>query len=372
MTDPRMTKLAKLLVNYSCEVKAGEKVYITTSGIPAEMNCELIKEICGKGAMPFNHISNTRIGRELSKNITKEQLEFQVKYDLPFMKEMDAYIGIRGYENDTEMSDVPHSQTEMINEILGSPVLNERVNNTKWVILRWPTPSMAQRANMSTEAFEDFYFDVCTLDYGKLRKAEEILIDRMNRADRVEIKGPGKTDISFSIKDIPAIGCWGDRNIPDGEVYTAPVRDSINGVIQFNCPTIYNGKPFDNVTLTFKDGKVIDADGSDREGINDILDSDEGARYVGEFSLGVNPKIDRPMRDILFDEKISGSIHLTPGRAYEEAWNGNDSKIHWDLVMIQTAPYGGGEIWFDGELIRKDGIFVPDYLTSLNPDKFDI
>lgn len=372
MLDPRMTKLARLLVNYSCEVKEGEKVYITTSGIPAEMNCELIKEISRKGGLFFNHIGNPRISREVSKNITKEQLEFQVKYDLAFMKEMDAYIGIRGYDNDTENADVPHSQTEMINEILGSPVLNERVNNTKWVILRWPTPAMAQRAGMSTEAFEDFYFDVCTLDYEKLKKAEQILIDRMDRTDRVHIKGPGKTDLSFSVKGIKSIGCFGDRNIPDGEVYTAPVRDSINGIIEFNCPTIYNGKPFDNIVLEFKDGKIINADGSDRQGINDILDSDEGARYIGEFSLGVNPKIDRPMRDILFDEKISGSIHLTPGRAYEEAWNGNDSKIHWDLVMIQTKEYGGGEIWFDDELIRKDGIFVPGYLQSLNPDNFKL
>lgn len=372
MLDSRMTKLAKLLVNYSCEVKKGEKVYITTQSIPAEMDCELIKEVYAQGGMPFHHKTDARISREINKGISKEQLEFKVGYDLPFMKDMDAYIAIRGYDNDVEMSDVPHSQTEMINEILGSPVLNERVNNTKWVILRWPTPSMAQRANMSTEAFEDFYFDVCTLDYNKLKEAEKLLIDVMNRTDKVRIVGPGKTDILFSIKDIPACGCWGDRNIPDGEVYTAPVRNSVNGLIEFNAPTIYNGKPFDNIILTFKDGKIIDATGSDTKGINDILDSDEGARYVGEFSLGVNPKIDRPMRDILFDEKISGSIHFTPGRAYEEAWNGNDSKIHWDLVMIQTKEYGGGEIYFDDVLIRKDGIFVIDELKPLNPENFKI
>ena len=294
------------------------------------------------------------------------------KEELDYMKEMDCFIAIRGSENDVECCDVPHEQNELISEILGTPVLNERVNNTKWVVLRWPNPSMAQRANMSTEAFEDFYFDVCTLDYEKLKKAEQVLIDRMNKADKVHILGPADTDLTFSIKDIPAVGCWGDRNIPDGEVYTAPVRDSINGIIQYNCPTIYNGKAFDNVRFEFKDGKIIDAKGSDTKGINDILNSDEGARFIGEFSLGVNPKIDRPMRDILFDEKISGSIHLTPGRAYEEAWNGNDSKIHWDLVMIQTEEYGGGEIWFDDELIRKDGIFVPEYLQSLNPENFKL
>jgi len=372
MLDPRMTKLAKLLVNYSCNVKPGEKVYITTQSIPAEMDCEIIKEVIKAGGMPFSEIKNARVSRELNKTATKEQLDLLCERDLEFMKKMDAFIAIRGYDNDTELSDIPSEQNHLIEEHYGKAVLDERVNNTKWVILRWPNPSMAQRAGMSTEAFEDFFFDVCTLDYAKLAEAEKILIERMNKADKIKIIGPGKTDLSFSIKDIPSVGCWGDRNIPDGEVYTAPVRDSVNGVIEFNAPTIYNGKPFDNVLLEFKNGKITSATGSDPEGINAILNTDEGARYIGEFSIGVNPKITSAMRDILFDEKISGSIHFTPGRAYEETWNGNDSKIHWDLVMIQTKEYGGGEIWFDDELIRKDGLFVPDYLHPLNPDNFDI
>jgi len=235
-------------------------------------------------------------------------------------------------------------------------------------VLRWPTSSMAQLAGMSTEQFENFYFDVCTLDYAKMAKAEEPLKQRMERTDRVRIVGPLDTDLEFSIKDIKAIPCVGDRNIPDGECFTAPVKDSVNGVIHFNAGTIYHGKPFDDIRLVFKDGKIVEATGSDTKALNDILDTDEGSRYVGEFSLGFNPHIKRAMRDILFDEKIDGSIHFTPGQAYEEADNGNRSKIHWDMVLIQSEDFGGGEIHFDDELIRKDGRFVPEYLHGLNPE----
>ena len=365
-----MTKLAKLLVNYSCSVEPGEKVLITTQAIPAEMDCEIIKEVIKVGGIPFHETGNARISRELAKSSSKERMEILREKDLAFIKQMDCFIAIRGSENDTEHSDIPKEMKRISEEHYGDDVMNERINNTKWVVLRWPTPSMAQRACMSTEAFEDFYFDVCTLDYAKLAAAEKVLKSRMDKTDRVRIIGPGETNLEFSIKGIPAICCWGDRNIPDGEVYTAPIRDSMNGVICYNAPTINSGKEFDNVRFVIKDGKIIEATGSDTDGINFILDTDEGSRYFGEFAIGVNPFIDKPMRDILFDEKISGSIHLTPGRAYEEAWNGNDSKIHWDLVMIQTKEYGGGEIWFDDELIRKDGIFVPDYLQLLNPDAF--
>jgi aminopeptidase len=283
------------------------------------------------------------------------------------MKQIQCYIALRGGLNITELSDVPDERMEVY-EAARKPVLDQRVSHTRWVVLRWPTASMAQLAGMSTEQFEDFYFDVCTLDYARMAKAEEALKDRMERTDRVRILGPQDTDIEFSIKGIPAIPCVGDRNIPDGEVFTAPVRDSVNGVIHYNTGTIQRGKPFDDIRLVFKDGRIAEATSSDTKALNEILDSDEGARYVGEFSLGFNPHIKRAMRDVLFDEKIMGSLHFTPGQSYEEADNGNRSKVHWDMVLIQTEEFGGGEIYFDGELIRKNGRFAPDYLDCLNPE----
>jgi aminopeptidase len=247
------------------------------------------------------------------------------------------------------------------------PVLNYRVNKTRWVVLRWPSPSMAQAANMSTEAFEDFYFNVCTMDYRKMAKAMNPLEKRMKAADKVQIKGPG-TDLSFSIKGIGAKSCNGKLNIPDGEVFSCPVKNSVKGTIQFNTPTLYSGTRFDNVRLEFENGKVVNAKSNNNKRLNEILDTDAGARYVGEFALGFNPYIENPMCDILFDEKIAGSLHFTPGQAYEIADNGNRSAVHWDMVLIQRPEWGGGEIWFDGELIRKDGMFLPKDLRALNPE----
>ena len=224
---------------------------------------------------------------------------------------------------------------------------------------------MAQLAGMSTEAFEDFYFDVCTLDYRKLLPGMRALKRLMEKTDHVQIKGPG-TDLRFSTKGIPAVICGGDRNIPDGEVFTSPVKDSVEGHVTFNAPSIYQGIAFDGIRLEFKSGKVVDATSNETQKLNKILDSDPGARYIGEFSLGFNPRVFQPMLDILFDEKIAGSFHFTPGQAYEEADNGNRSQVHWDMVSIQRPDYGGGEIYFDGKPLRKNGKFLQNQLHSLN------
>jgi aminopeptidase len=308
---------------------------------------------------------HTRVGRELLRGTGGKHAALARDIELFRMKKMDAYIAIRGSGNANENADVPPDRMALYSRVT-RPVLNYRVNKTRWCVLRWPTPSMAQAAGMSTEAFENLYFDVCTMNYRKMARAMVPLERRMKRADRVHIKSPG-TDLRFSIKGIGAKMCRGDRNIPDGEVFSCPVKNSVNGVIQFNTPTLYSGTKFENVRLEFKEGRVIKATGSNPKRLNEILDTDPGARYVGEFSLGFNPCILNPMCDILFDEKIAGSLHFTPGQAYEECDNGNRSAVHWDMVLIQRPGWGGGEVWFDGELIRKDGLFVTKDLTPLNP-----
>lgn len=193
------------------------------------------------------------------------------------------------------------------------------------------------------------------------------LVDLMNKTDKVHILAKD-TDLTFSIKGIPAVKCDGACNIPDGEVYTAPVKDSVNGVISYNVPSIENGFRFENVRLEFKDGKIIKATANNSDKANALFDTDEGARYVGEFALGVNPYVTKAIGDILFDEKISGSFHFTPGCCYDDAPNGNKSAVHWDLVLCQTPEFGGGEIWFDDVLVRKDGRFVLPELFGLNPE----
>jgi aminopeptidase len=364
MHDLRFDKLAKLLVEYSTRLKRNETVLVEAFDVPDEMPIALIRAIGKAGAIPFVQIQRARVSRALTLGASDRQLKLMASHELARMRKMDAYIALRGSNNVTELSDVPAKQMQLMAKRM-RPVQDQRVKKTKWVVLRWPTPSMAQLAGMSTEAFEDFYFEVCTLDYGKLQPGMKALKALMERTDRVEIKGAG-TDVRFSIKGIPAVICGGDRNIPDGEVFSCPVKNSVQGCVTFNAPSIYQSTGFDGIRLEFRDGKIVDATSNQTEKLNKILDSDTGARYLGEFSLGFNPYVLQPMRDILFDEKIAGSFHLTPGQAYEEADNGNRSQVHWDMVNIQRPDYGGGEIYFDGKLIRRDGEFLPKQLRSLN------
>lgn len=366
--DTRIEKLAKNLIGYSCRVKENEKVLISSNGLTAmPLIKALIKEVYKVGAIPFVDIKSNSIERELLMHTSKEQLELLAEVDARKMEQMDAYIGIGCNSNTSELSDVPDDKIELYNKVYSQKVHHDIRLHKKWVVLRYPNDSLAQSADTSLEAFEEFYYKVCNLDYQKMSNAMDSLVELMNRTDKVHIKGEG-TDISFSIKDIPAIKCAGEANIPDGEVYTAPVKDSVNGVISYNTPSQYQGFSYDNVKLEFKNGKIVNATANNNEKINKLLDSDEGARYIGEFALGVNPYITKPMKNILFDEKIRGSIHFTPGNAYEDANNGNKSSVHWDLVMIQTEDYGGGEIYFDDVLIRKNGIFVIKELECLNPE----
>lgn len=366
--DNRFINLAKNLVHFSCQVAPGERVLIeATDTDPRFVEC-LVSAVYEAQGHPFVAMKSSRVERALRMDCNQEQIEFQTQIDAKRMQGMNAYIGVRGEHNSFEMADVPSEKTSIYQKIYWKQVHGQlRVPGTKWVVLRWPHASFAQAAGMSTQAFEDFYFNVCCLDYAKMDRAMDALVSRMANTDRVRLVGKG-TDISFSIKGIPAIKCSGHRNIPDGEVFTAPVKDSIEGVITFASPQVRDGFSFENIQLEFHHGKIVHATANDTKWLNAILDTDEGARYVGEFAIGVNPYITRPMGDTLFDEKITGSIHLTPGSCYEEADNGNHSAIHWDMVLVQTPQFGSGEIWFDQELVRKDGVFITEDLKGLNPD----
>ncbi len=363
--DPRITRLAGNLTDYSTDLKAGEHVLIDAFDVPDAIVVALLRAARARGAFPHAQLHRARIARELAIGATEGQLAAHAAVELARMRRMDAYIALRGSGNIFESSDIPADRMQLVSRLM-KPVQDYRVGRTKWVVLRWPTTAMAQQARMSTEAFEDFYFRVCTLDYRRMAPGMRALAALMRRTDRVHIKGPG-TDLRFSIRGIGAQECGGLRNIPDGEVFSCPVIDSVEGHVQFNAPTVYLGSSFDGIRLEFRRGRIVQATGSDTRRLNEILDSDPGARRIGEFSLAFNPHILEPIRDILFDEKIAGSFHFTPGQAYEGVGNGNTSQVHWDMVCIQRPEFGGGEVWFDGKLIRKDGLFLPRALQKLNP-----
>lgn len=368
MQDPRIGRLATLLLDHSCQLQSGENVLIEAFDLPEPaLVCTLVEQAAARGARPLVSYKNNEVLRSLYRAGTADSLALAGQFERGRMEGMQAYIGIRGAANSDQFADVPLEKMALYQQHWWQPVHTQvRVPRTKWVVLRYPTHSMAQAAHMSTRAFEDFYFDVCTADYAQMARDQEPLVRRLAAADRVRIVGPG-TDLEFSIRGMHVRPCHGQRNIPDGEVFTAPLRDSVQGVIRYNAPSRYQGVVFEGIEFTFERGRIVRASaGAATAALNQILDTDEGARYIGEWSLGCNNRIRRPMLDTLFDEKIGGSLHLTPGNAYDECDNGNRSAIHWDLVLMQTPEQGGGQVFLDGQLLRQDGRFVPDDLQGLN------
>ena len=369
MRDPRNARLADVIVGHSTRLEPGEAILIEAFDIADGLVLELVAAAQRARAIPIVALRDNAVDRALVSGGGEAQFNLQREIELGQMQKVQAYVGIRGAANGSELSDVPADQMALYSRLVARPVqLDYRVNHTRWVVLRYPTPSMAQQAAMSTEQFEDLFYKVCTLDYARMGRAMVPLVERMKRTDRVEIRGPG-TDLRFSIRGIGVVPCEGRRNLPDGECFTSPVRDSVEGVISYNTPSLYLGQTYENLKFEFERGRIVRATGSPQARLDALLGTDEGARYIGEFSLGLNPHLTRPMKDTLFDEKIAGSLHFTPGQSYTTADNGNRSQVHWDLVLIQRPEFGGGEIDFDGECVRKDGRFVTSDLEGLNPEQ---
>lgn len=369
MKDLRYEKLANNLLTYSVNIQRGDNILIEIlgeEGVPLAK--EIIKRAEELGAKPYFNIINFEILRSMLQNATEEQIKMYAKHDEIRMKDMQAYIGIRATPNTSELNGLSKEVLNLYNKYYTTPVhFKERVKNTKWCILRYPNNAMAQMSKMSIDEFEDFFFKVCNVDYSKMSKAMEPLKELLSKTDKVHIIGEG-TDLIFSVKGIQAEKYNGIFNIPDGEVASAPIKTSVNGYITYNTETTYNGITFNNIKFEFKDGKIVKATANKTKELNEILDTDKGARYIGEFAMGLNPYVEKPIGDTLFDEKVKGSFHFTPGTALEESDNGNRSSIHWDIVSIQTPEYGGGKIYFDDVLVRKDGRFVLPELEALNPE----
>lgn len=368
MDNIKLEKLANQLLKYSLRVKENENLLIELFGEDGILLAkEIIKQAKKLKVNTFFNIVNYELLKETLKDTNIEEIKLYAKHDLDRMKDMDVYIGISAKRKDNEFEDVPLENMNLYNKEYMLPVHLEERCKKKWCILRYPNKLFAEKNNMTIEEAEDYYFNVCNLDYEKMSEAMDKLVELMNNTDKVRIIGKD-TDLNFSIKGIKAEKYIGNFNLPDGEVATAPVKNSVNGYITYNTETKYNGQIFNNIRFEFEDGKIVKATSNNNEALNKILDTDEGARYIGEFAIGLNPYITKVSSDTLFDEKICGSFHFTPGDALTESDNGNRSAVHWDIVNIQTAEYGGGEIWFDDVLIRKNGMFVIEELKLLNPE----
>ena len=362
MNDPRVLELARTAIHKACRIQPGENVFIENTGCEIPFVQALIDEVYKAQGHPFVRIRELPIERALAIQPDPVQRDLEARHRADFMRDMNVHIRLQSCRNAFEMTDVP------VEPLVPKSEKKEKTKvKPRFLTMRWPSPAIAQKSGMSTEAFENYFFQVCDLNYELMCNAMNPLMARMNAADEVHIVGDG-TDLRFSIRDIPAVKCSGNLNLPDGEIFTSPVRNSVNGTVHYNVSSTLNGFHFENIQFIFKEGRIMEACCNDTVRLNRVLDTDEGARYIGEFALGLNPYITRPVNETLFDEKLTGSFHLAPGNCYKECSNGNHSSLHWDLVCLQTKEYGGGEIFFDGELIRRDGLFLPDDLQGLNPE----
>ena len=360
--------LADIIINHSLETKKDEKIILYYETKEADnLVKEIIKKANEKEASVYLRYTDPKLDKLLKENLRESVFDVyknEIKFDVA---NFDSFIAIRCNVNDYEYKNVNDNMLGKLNK-LKSRYNDIKINNRKWVLLNYPSDVEAYKAKMTYDDYKNFSYSAMCEDYDKMQNDIRPLKLLMETTDKVRLTGVD-TDITFSIKDMPIIPCCGEKNIPDGEIYCAPVKKSVNGYIKYNTPSPYRGEVFHGVKLTFKDGKIIDATCDEKEKqdkLNEIFNTDAGARYVGEFSIGLNPKIKHPIGNILFDEKIIGSIHFTPGMAYKDSYNGNSSSIHWDMVLIQRKDYGGGDIYFDDVLIRKDGKFVISDLLHLN------
>ena len=362
-----LKKLASTIINYSLDVKENEFVLIETGFIAKPLVKELVKEINNKKANVYVRYNDSETSNLIEEKTKGEKIDFLYDLGKFDVEHFDCFIKIRCNNNDYDSKNIPTEITKEIGSRL-KDINDIRINERKWVLLNYPTNVDSYKAKMNYDEFYDFCMSAMCYDYKKMNDDIKPLKELMEKTDEVRIVSP-ETDLRFSIKNMPAISCVGNMNIPDGELYTAPVKESVNGYIKYNTLSPYQGYVFEGIKLTFKNGKIIEATCDNKkyqEKLEEIFNTDEGARYVGEFSLGFNPMILHPMGDILYDEKIMGSLHFTPGCCYRDCDNGNKSSIHWDLVLIQREDYGGGSIYFDHRLIRKDGKFVLEELKNLN------
>lgn len=364
--DPNI-QFAQTIVQYSCDVQKGDHVLVMSEGLAAKpLVMALVEAIYDAGAYPYVELVDTEIQRLILRRCEENQMAVFGDVSLEKLRKMDALVVISALDNPYQYQDVPTDRKNRYNQhFMQKCFFGHAVQKTKWLYIKYPTQGMAQMMGKNLDAFKQYYYDVCNLDYRALSQAMDPLVQRLGKADQVRIVGPG-TDLSFSIRGIPVVKSDGRNGLPDGEVFTAPCRESVNGIITFNCPLFFRGMLLENIRLEVVDGRIVHATCNDSAMLNEILDTDAGSRYFGEFAFGLNPAVLSPMKDILFDEKMAGSIHMAVGNAYAMTENGNHSLIHMDIVCQQTPEYGGGEVYLDGILFRKDGVFMEAELEGLN------
>lgn len=359
----KLKKLAKIITNYSVEVKPGEKVLLRGYGFESyPLIKEVYRECMRAGAIEVNvRFSEEEISRIFFEEANEKQLKYLNKIELEMAKSYDVMVQIVADKNPYEMKDTDMKKIQITQK--ARKPLSDILTKKRWCLFYYPNVASAALAKKSLEDWENFVMDSCLLDWKKEEELQKKFIEIMKKVKKVRITGK-ETDLEVNIAGQKWLTCCGKFNMPDGEVFTSPVRTGVNGFIRYNVPTNYMSHDFNFVKLTLKDGKVIKEQSDNDSALKEILSTDKGARYFGEFAFGLNNKIKEGTKQILFDEKMGKSLHMALGRCYEEAPNGNDSSIHWDLIF--NFKWSNAELYFDNKKVFSKGKWTDRKLSFLN------
>ena len=369
MADSRVDKLAEVLVGYSAAVKPGDKVMVEGNTLAEPLLKAVYARVLQAGGHPLMLVSLPGEDELLFRYGSDEQLQHVPEPFKLIFETYDVRIAIRGEHNTKALSNVDPAKMVMhsraYTELMKTFMQRSASGELRWVVTLFPTHAHAQDAEMSLSEYEDFVYGACLpepddpLGYWQRFSAwQQKIVDWLEGKERVHVIGP-ETDVRLSIADRVFINSDGHNNMPSGEVFTGPVEDSVEGQVYFSYPAIYKGREVTGVRLWFEHGRVVKASAEkNEEFLLQTLDTDAGARYLGEFAIGTNKGINRFTGQILFDEKINGSFHMAVGAGYPETGSTNESAIHWDMICDMRD---GGEIWVDDELLYKDGQFVIEF-----------
>jgi aminopeptidase len=366
MADPRVEAVARILVDYSVNVQPGEFVRIegTPEGTPLIL--AIYQRVLERGGHPWLRLTLDEALEIFYKTASDEQLTFVPAVSRQLIEDVDADIGIWTETNTKALTNVDpakQSRAQAARRPLSDRFLERAAKKElKWTGTAYPTQAFAQDAEMSLREFEDFVYSAALVHeadpiaaWRAVSREQQKLIDWLADKDQVRLVGPD-TDLTLSIKGRIWVNCDGHENFPDGEIFTGPIEDSANGQVRFTYPACYAGREVEDVRLWFEQGKVVKATAAkNEEFLRTMLDTDEGARFLGEFAFGTNQGVQRFTKNILFDEKIGGTVHMALGTGYPETGSTNRSAIHWDMICDLRQ---GGEVWVDGVLFAKDGRFV--------------
>jgi aminopeptidase len=363
MPDPRVKRLAKILVGHSLGVKRGETVLIASSSELAKpLVLEVFREVLTSGGHPLTGVAFEEMQGIFFRTASRAQLLNLPRTKLYEAKNIDCFVNIMAPINRKALSSVDPRKMGTRMKAL-RPIQKTIVNKKRWILANYPTNALAQEADMSLAEYEDFLYRATNIDWQKVKRKEMKLKRVLDRGRKVRIVGRD-TDLVIGIRGRKAIPCYGERNMPDGEVFLSPVENTAEGHIYYEMPAIYQGREVTGIRLRFKKGKVIEAHADKNERfLLDMLETDRGARYLGELGVGVNYGIKNFSKDILFDEKIGGTVHLAVGASYEEAQGKNKSAIHWDMIKDLRK---GGALYVDGKLIQRNGKFLSLYKETAN------